>query len=59
MAGLCDEERLVLEWKYVDELSTREIAVRTDRTQKAVENLLYRARKSCRAIFRRCHDSAS
>jgi len=52
MARLSDEERLILEWKYVDELSVRQIARRMSRTQKAVENLLYRARNSLRAILR-------
>ena len=51
MAQLVDEERLVLEWKYVDEMAVKEIAVRLGRTEKAVENLLYRARKSFRAAF--------
>jgi RNA polymerase sigma-70 factor (ECF subfamily) len=51
MAQLVDEERLVLEWKYVDEMAVKEIAVRLGRTEKAVESLLYRARKSFRAAF--------
>ena len=51
MARLSNEERLVLEWKYVEELSVREMARRIGRTEKAVENLLYRARKSFRAAF--------
>jgi len=55
MARLSDEERLVLEWKHVDGLSAREIAKRTSRTEKAVRALLYRARKSFRAIFRGQH----
>jgi RNA polymerase sigma-70 factor (ECF subfamily) len=52
MARLPDEERLLLEWKYVDELPVRAIAQRIGRTEKAVENLLYRARNSFRAVFR-------
>lgn len=51
MADLSDRERLVLEWKYYDELSVREMAYRMGRSQRAVENLLYRARKSFRAVF--------
>ena len=43
MAQIVDEERLVLEWKYVDEMAVKEIAVRLGRTEKAVESLLYRA----------------
>ena len=51
MAALPDEQRLALEWKYVDELSVRETAERLGRTEKAVEALLYRARRSFRAVF--------
>jgi RNA polymerase sigma-70 factor (ECF subfamily) len=47
--ALADEERLVLEWKYVESLSVREIAARLARTEKAVEAILYRARMSFRA----------
>lgn len=59
MARLPDEERLALEWKYVDELSVRDIARRMGRTEKAVENLLYRARKSFRATFSESQGSRS
>ena len=55
MARLSDEERMALEWKYVDRLSAREIAKRMSRTEKAVRDLLYRARKSFRAIFHGQH----
>jgi RNA polymerase sigma-70 factor (ECF subfamily) len=51
MCNLSDEERLMLEWKYVDRLAVREIAARLGRTEKAVESLLYRARRSFRAHF--------
>ena len=51
MAELPDEERLILEWKYLDDLSVRDIANRICRTEKAVEAMLYRARKSFRTIF--------
>lgn len=49
---LADEERVVLEWKYLDSCSVREIADRLGRTAKAVENLLYRARQSFRSLYR-------
>jgi RNA polymerase sigma-70 factor, ECF subfamily len=49
--ALADEERLVLEWKYVESLSVREIAARLARTEKAVEAILYRARKSFRTAY--------
>lgn len=51
MVELPDEERLMLEWKYLDDLSVRDIANRICRTEKAVEAMLYRARKSFRRIF--------
>ncbi len=51
------KERLVLEWKYVEELSVDEIAGRLGRTEKAVESVLYRARQSFRSLFNRCHRS--
>ncbi len=50
---LPDEERLVLEWKYVEELSVSEMAGRMGRTEKAVESVLYRARRSFRSLFNR------
>jgi RNA polymerase sigma-70 factor (ECF subfamily) len=53
MDGLPDEERLALEWKYVDGLSVAEIAGRIGRTEKAVESVLYRARRSFREHFQR------
>jgi RNA polymerase sigma-70 factor (ECF subfamily) len=51
MDGLEDDERAVLEWKYLDGLSVREIADRLGRTEKAVEAALYRARQSFRAAY--------
>ncbi len=50
---LTDEERLALEWKYVESLSVREIAKRLGRTEKAVEAILYRARISFRTAYSR------
>lgn len=49
--ALKDEERLALEWKYMESLSVREIAERLGRTEKAVEAILYRARISFRTIY--------
>ena len=51
MTRLPDDQRLALEWKYVDGLSVREIANRTGRTEKAIDNLLYRARRAFRTAF--------
>jgi RNA polymerase sigma factor (sigma-70 family) len=47
-----DEERQVLEWKYLEELAVAEIAERLGRTEKAVEALLYRARRSFRELIK-------
>ncbi len=44
--GLSDDERVILEWKYLDRCTVREIAERLGRTEKAVESLLYRARQA-------------
>ena len=49
--ALADEERVILEWKYLDRCTVREIAERLGRTEKAVEALLYRARKAFRAHY--------
>ena len=53
MDGMADEERTVLEWKYLDDLSVRQIAQRLGRSEKAVEASLYRARQAFRAAFER------
>lgn len=49
--GLPADERLILEWKYLDRCTVREIAERLGRTEKAVEALLYRARQAFRARY--------
>ena len=46
------DERLALEWKYVEELSVAEIALRMGRSEKGIESLLYRARQSFRSAFK-------
>ncbi|MBM4017992.1 MAG: sigma-70 family RNA polymerase sigma factor [Planctomycetes bacterium] len=53
MDGLDDEERQILEWKYLDDLPVRNIAARLGRTEKAVEAALYRARQTFRAAYER------
>ena len=50
VASLPDDQRQVLEWKYIEEVSLRKIAARIGRTEKAVEALLYRARQAFRAL---------
>ncbi len=48
---LTDRQRVVLEWKYLDALRVREIAERLGETEKAVETVLYRARREFRRLF--------
>jgi len=48
---LPDEQRIALEWKYLEGLSVREIADRFGRTEKAAEAILYRARKAFREAY--------
>ena len=49
--ALPDDERVILEWKYLDRCTVREIAERLGKTEKAVEALLYRARRAFRAHY--------
>ena len=49
--ALPPEERVILEWKYLDGCTVGEIARRLGRTEKAAEALLYRARKAFRARY--------
>lgn len=53
MDGLPDDQRQAMEWKYMDDLSVREIARRLGRTEKAAETVLYRARNAFREAFER------
>ncbi len=48
MDELSDLHRTTLEWKYLDKLSVREIADRCGNTEKAVESILFRARRDLR-----------
>ena len=49
-----DRQRVILEWKYLDALRVCDIAERLGETEKAVETVLYRARRE----FRRLYESA-
>jgi RNA polymerase sigma-70 factor, ECF subfamily len=49
--GLPERQRTILEWKYFDALRVREIAERLGQTEKAVETILYRARREFRRLF--------
>lgn len=53
--ALSPEERVILEWKYLDLCTVREIAERLGRTEKGIEALLYRARNA----FRTAYETAS
>ena len=48
MDNLPEQYRLALEWKYLDGLSVREIAARWETTEKAIESILFRARREFR-----------
>jgi RNA polymerase sigma factor (sigma-70 family) len=48
---LSDRQRTVLEWKYLESLGVREIAERLGESEKAVESVLYRARREFRRLF--------
>jgi RNA polymerase sigma factor (sigma-70 family) len=48
---LTDIQCTVLEWKYLDNLSVREIAERLDATEKSAESVLYRARREFRRLY--------
>jgi RNA polymerase sigma-70 factor, ECF subfamily len=45
--------RLALEWKYLEGLGVREIAERLGESERAVEAVLYRARRGFRQLFDR------
>jgi len=49
----------ILEWKYVDGLSVREIAQLIDLSEKAAESLLTRARVAFRATFEQLRGGSS
>lgn len=53
MDDLPEQHRLVLEWKYLDDLSVRQIAERLAMTEKAAESILFRARREFRQALGR------
>ena len=48
---LPEDQRLALEWKYLDDVSVDDIAGRLGRTAKAVESLLFRSRGAFRELL--------
>ena len=51
LGQLPERQRLALEWKYLEELGVREIAERLGESERAVEAVLYRARRGFRQLF--------
>jgi RNA polymerase sigma-70 factor, ECF subfamily len=51
LAVLPDEQRLALIFRYLDQMTVRDIAKQLDRTEKAVESLLSRARDGFRQAY--------
>jgi RNA polymerase sigma-70 factor (ECF subfamily) len=49
---LPERQRAALEWKYLDGLGVREIAERLGESERAVEAVLYRARRGFRESFK-------
>lgn len=59
---LTDQERLALEWKYLDGVPVKSIAERLGLTGKATESLLYRGRRAFRQWYearQRAHEQKS
>lgn len=48
---LPQRDRLMLQWKYFDGLAVKEIAARVGDSERAIEAILYRARKEFRRMF--------
>lgn len=51
---LPEQTRMILEWKYIDQVSVRDISIRLGQTEKAIESILFRARRDLRdrIVFR-------
>lgn len=57
MDRLPERQRIMLEWKYIEKLSVREIARRLGMTEKAVESTLFRARREFREMLQRTDEA--
>jgi RNA polymerase sigma-70 factor (ECF subfamily) len=57
MMRLDDQERLILEWKYLEGRSVRQISQSLGRSEKAVESLLFRARRSFQTLLQDMENS--
>lgn len=51
LAEVREDHRVILELKYTEDLSVRDIAARMGQTEKAVESLLFRARSEFRRKY--------
>lgn len=57
LVGLPEKYRLALIWRYWEKASTREMALKTGRTEKAIERLLARARVEFRQRWNHAESS--
>ena len=46
--SLPEQTRIILEWKYIDKVTVRDISERLEMTEKAVESILFRGRREFR-----------
>ncbi|MBI1344869.1 sigma-70 family RNA polymerase sigma factor [bacterium] len=56
MDSLPEQHRLILEWKYLERMSVRDIAQRMEITEKAAESILFRARREFRSHLNPAED---
>ncbi len=56
LASLSDQHRLVLVLRYVDDLSVSEVAEATERSVRATESLIVRARHALEQIVKEAND---
>ena len=57
LAGLSEQYRLALVWRYWEKASAREMALKTGKTEKAIERLLARARAEFRERWNHAQSS--
>lgn len=57
MGGLPEQYRLALIWRYWEKVSAREMALKTGKTEKAIERLLSRARAEFRERWNHAQSS--
>jgi len=57
MGGLPEQYRLALIWRYWEKVSAREMALKTGKTEKAIERLLARARAEFRERWNHAQSS--